>query len=90
MIRNGDCRHLELRSRFHERVVITGAVEQAEAGMEMEMDEVRHRNSDSDSIGLRNSDFGSPIVIPLIEFRHPKFEIRHPSIPTQSLPEVST
>ena len=42
MIGDGDSGHSVFRGGLGERVVIDGAVEQAEPGMQMEMDELRH------------------------------------------------
>src|SRR5207253_10393639 len=43
MVGDGHGRHLEFRCLFYKRVVTTGAVKKAEAGVEMEMHEVRHK-----------------------------------------------
>ena len=43
MIGDGNGRHFVFRSCLGERVMIAGAVEQAETGMQMKMNEVRHR-----------------------------------------------
>ena len=42
MVGDGNSRHLEFHGLLNKRFVTTGTVKKTEAGVEMEMDEVRH------------------------------------------------